>query len=273
MTHAHPDPSLPLPSLRVLGAETLPLEVEPPALLTALEGEALVIAEDERFRLRNGESLVLRRGAALRVAATGVPATLARFQVTDAWRAAFRALHGLVEPDARRALELVPAGTALSRRVAQLLAGHRLSPGAGVELVISPAAAAGLLEVMDEARCSPLDARRAGRSAGSRREALMEAFASYDPAQDERFSLWRLAERLGLSERQTARLIRAETGRSFSELKTATRLERAQKLLAATDLPLLEVALRSGWNSTSQFHDAFRRAVGMSPARYRGAHR
>jgi AraC-like DNA-binding protein len=33
------------------------------------------------------------------------------------------------------------------------------------------------------------------------------------------------------------------------------------------------VALRAGWNSTSQFHEAFRRNVGVTPARYRAANR
>ena len=38
-------------------------------------------------------------------------------------------------------------------------------------------------------------------------------------------------------------------------------------------LDYLEVALRSGWNSASQFHAAFRRNVGVTPARYRAANR
>lgn len=101
----------------------------------------------------------------------------------------------------------------------------------------------------------------------------MGAIADYDPESDNDFSLCVLATRLGLSERQTARLVRAETGRSFRELKAIVRLERARKLLASSELPILEVALRAGWNSASQFHEAFRSSVGVTPARYRAAHR
>jgi len=102
---------------------------------------------------------------------------------------------------------------------------------------------------------------------------LIRALADYDPESDGNFSLCGLAARLGLSERQTARLVREETGRSFRDLKATARLERARKLLASSELPILEVALRAGWNSSSQFHEAFRRSVGVTPARYRSAHR
>jgi transcriptional regulator GlxA family with amidase domain len=167
----------------------------------------------------------------------------------------------------------VPAGTALARRAAQLFAGRRLAAGAAPDVPLPAATTAALLQVLDEAQGSPLDPRHARRHAGTQRETLIRALADYDPEAEEDFSLQRLAERLGLSERQTARLVRAETGRSFRELKTAARLERAQKLLASSDLPILEVALRAGWNSASQFHEAFRSSLGVSPARYRAAHR
>jgi transcriptional regulator GlxA family with amidase domain len=101
----------------------------------------------------------------------------------------------------------------------------------------------------------------------------VRALADYDPEADGDFSLHGLAERLGLSSRQTARLVRGETGRSFRELKSAARIERAQKLLASSELSILEVALRAGWTSASQFHEAFRQSVGVTPARYRATQR
>jgi AraC-like DNA-binding protein len=263
-------PSLPLPELRRIEAAGLPLRVEPLALLSPLEGDAMVLADGERFRLRAGELLVLRGAAPVAVERASADAPLALFHAAPAWVEAFRLLHGEAEAAAPRALELVPAGTTLARRAAQLFVGQRLLAGDGA---LPASMTAALLEVIDEAQGSPLDPRDGRRRAGSRRETLVSALADYDPEADDDFSLGRLAERLGLSERQTARLVRAETGRSFRELKTATRLERAQKLLASSDLPILEVALRAGWNSASQFHEAFRGSVGTSPARYRAAHR
>jgi AraC-like DNA-binding protein len=261
---------LPLPELRRIGAPELPLRVEPLALLSPLEGDAVVLADGERFRLRTGELLVVRSAVPIALERASADARILAFSAVSSWVEAFRLLHGEAAAEAPRALDLVPAGTTLARRAAQLFVGQRLQASDGA---LPASTTAALLEVIDEAQGSPLDPRDGRRRAGSRREQLVSALADYDPEADDDFSLGRLAERLGLSERQTARLVRAETGRSFRELKTATRLERAQKLLASSELPILEVALRAGWNSASQFHEAFRGSVGMSPARYRAAHR
>jgi AraC-like DNA-binding protein len=261
----------PLPQIRVLDCAQLPLRVDPLALLTPLAGAVLVGVADERFPLRTGELLVLRGGAPLQLERASTGTRVALFQVAPAWLDAFRALHGEDEAPQRRELDLAPAGSALAHRAAQLFARLRLAGAAGDERVPAATTAA-LLEVAREAQGSPLDPRHA-RRAGTRREALIDAIASYDPEASGEFSLSSLAERFGLSERQTARLLRSATGRSFRELKANVRLERAQKLLVSSELPILEVALRAGWNSASQFHEAFRSSVGVSPARYRAAHR
>jgi AraC-like DNA-binding protein len=266
-------PSLPLPEIRLAEAARLPIQVEPWALLTPLEGEVIAVLADERFRLRTGELLALRGGPTLQLERATGTARVAIFHAEPDWVAAFRALHGEPEPAEPRELDLVPAGTMLARRAAQLFVGQRLIGGTEASESLPAATTAALLQVIDEAQGSPLDPRHSRRNGGNRRETLVTALADYDPEADDDFSLGRLARRLGLSERQTARLVRAETGRSFRELKTATRLERAQKLLVSSELPILEVALRAGWNSASQFHEAFRSSVGVSPARYRAAHR
>ena len=262
--------ALPLPQIGIVDAARLPPRMEPLVLLTPLAGELIALAAHERFRLRSGELLVLRSGL-LQLERASATARVAFFRVEPAWVEAFRRLHGEPESATPRELELVPSGTTLARRAAQLFVGQRLLASGVPGDSVPAATTAALLQVMDSARGSPLDPRHARRHSGTRREALISAIAEYDPGTDDDFSLRRLAERLGLSERQTARLVRAETGRSFRELKTATRLERAQKLLVSSELPILEVALRAGWNSASQFHEAFRGSIGVSPTRYRAA--
>jgi len=266
-------PSLPgLPEIRVIEASQLAPRAESLALLMPLEGELIAVAGDERFRVRTGELLVLR-AESLPLERATAHARVAWFHARPAWVAAFRALHGEPEAAPARGFDLVPAGTTLARRAAQLFVGQRLLGGKAPGGAVPAATTAALLQVIDEAQGSPLDPRHSRRRSGSRRETLVEVLASYDPETDDDFSLSLLASRLGLSDRQTARLVRAETGRSFRELKNATRLERAQKLLASTDLPILEVALRAGWHSASQFHEAFRGGVGASPGDYRASHR
>jgi AraC-like DNA-binding protein len=245
--------------------------VEPLALLTALEGKLVARSSGHAFHLRSGELLVLRHGEPLEIDAAGAHVRLALFRASPEWVDAFCALHGTAPQREEPAAEWLPAGAALARRAAPLLAA---GAPAGSESGAQPPATtvAALLEIAFLAKGSVLGSRRSKRQQLEQRETLLRGLAQ--PGSDEGVgSLDRLAERLDLSPRHTARLVRSETGRSFRELKAAARLERARELLATSDLSILEVALRAGWNSASQFHDAFRRHVGVTPARYRAAHR
>lgn len=58
-------------------------------------------------------------------------------------------------------------------------------------------------------------------------------------------------------------------GTSHSALLEAVRLERARELLAATHLPVAEIADRLGYRERASFGRAFRRAFGLSPVAYR----
>ena len=263
-------PSLP-PRLRTLGAADLPLGVEPLAVLTCRGGELAARVTGESLRLRAGELLVLRRAGPLELERADSGAQLALFLASPAWVDAYWELHG-VRPKDSAELELLPAGAALARRASRLLATATSAETDGGE-PLSAGTVAALLEIAFEAQGSPLASQRSSRHVAGQRRAVVRALADYDPEADGDFSLYGLAERLNLSSRQTARLVRGETGRSFRELKASARIERARKLLASSDLSILEVALRSGWNSASQFHEAFRRGVGLTPSRYRTAHR
>jgi AraC-like DNA-binding protein len=251
-----------------LDASALPLRVEPVTLLMPLEGQLVARRSGETFRVRAGELLVLRHGDSLEIDRAGAQSRLAHFRAFPEWVDAFCALHGLPEP-AGPASELLPAGAASARRALQLFT-EPTPPSSQVGM--RPATVAALLEIVFLAQGTPLASRRTRRQATAQRATLIRSLADYDSEAGVR-SLDGLAERLGLSPRQTARLVRGETGRSFRELKAAARLEHARKLLASSELSILEVALRAGWNSTSQFHEAFRRYVGVTPARFRAANR
>jgi AraC family transcriptional regulator len=47
------------------------------------------------------------------------------------------------------------------------------------------------------------------------------------------------------------------------------RIERAKQLLRDTELPVLQVALRTGFASQSHLSTAFKRATGSTPGAYR----
>jgi len=262
-----PHPALrELPRVHLLEGLELPLRVEPLALVTPLAGELVVRGVGEALRLSSGELLVLRRGD-IEVQWVQAPQRLALFEASPAWVAAFYALLGSEAAAPARALDRLPAASPLARRASQLFGrSSRI-----VDARPSPSLVAELLEIV--LRAEGLRSPGSERSQAERRAALLRALAEYDPEADAEFSLQGLARRLGLSTRQTARLVRGESGRSFRELKAVARIERARKLLASSDLSILEVALRAGWNSASQFHEAFRSHVGVTPARYRAAHR
>lgn len=92
------------------------------------------------------------------------------------------------------------------------------------------------------------------------------AILAADPA-DQR-SLAELGRVVGAAERTLSRLFRAELGMSFPQWRGQLRLQRALTLLAAGK-PVTTVAGLCGFRSPSAFIDAFRRAFGTTPGRYR----
>ena len=65
------------------------------------------------------------------------------------------------------------------------------------------------------------------------------------------------------------RRFRKELGRSLQEEIIQARLKRARQLLAETDLPLIEVAERSGFKHQEYLGATFKAKTGKTPAQYR----
>ena len=78
-----------------------------------------------------------------------------------------------------------------------------------------------------------------------------------------------LARLAGVSLRQLERLFRSQLGRSIHTHYLSLRLDRARQLLRETSLPVLDVAIATGFGSASQFSRAFARAHGEAPSRGR----
>ena len=86
----------------------------------------------------------------------------------------------------------------------------------------------------------------------------------------QQFSLGELAEEFHLSQSYITRIIKQETGSSFSELLTRMRIDRAVSLLVQNpDMKLVEIAERTGFASQHYFSRVFKEKVGFSPADYR----
>jgi transcriptional regulator GlxA family with amidase domain len=78
-----------------------------------------------------------------------------------------------------------------------------------------------------------------------------------------------LAGIAGVSLRQLERLFRRQLGRGIHAHYSSMRLERARQLLRETTLPILDVAVATGFASSSQFARAYGRAFGETPTRAR----
>jgi AraC-like DNA-binding protein/quercetin dioxygenase-like cupin family protein len=86
---------------------------------------------------------------------------------------------------------------------------------------------------------------------------------------DEPLPVERLARESGLSIPRFKSRFRAEAGFPPAEFVLRRRIERASRLLSATQATVLEIALQSGFTSSQYFASAFRRVTGMTPTAFR----
>ena len=108
---------------------------------------------------------------------------------------------------------------------------------------------------------APVDsARTIARAAAAR----IEAGALSDGG-----SLEDLAASLGLSSRQLRRSVRKELGVSPVELAQTNRLLLAKRLIAETQLPMVQVAFAAGFESVRRFNALFRSHYRLTPSTLR----
>ncbi|WP_059051313.1 response regulator transcription factor [Paenibacillus senegalimassiliensis] len=87
----------------------------------------------------------------------------------------------------------------------------------------------------------------------------------------EELTLENLAEQFYFNPSYFSTLFKNYTGRTFSEMLTETRINRAKELLSDPEctLKIYDIAERSGYRDTKYFGRIFKRYVGVSPEAYR----
>lgn len=75
-------------------------------------------------------------------------------------------------------------------------------------------------------------------------------------------TLCELAQRLSYNQNYLSNLIKNKTGKSFKELQTKERLERAKLLIENTDLTIEEIIYEVGWLNKSHFYRKYKEAYG-----------
>lgn len=78
-----------------------------------------------------------------------------------------------------------------------------------------------------------------------------------------------LGQLSGVSPRQLERLAQEQLGQSVMQFYRHLRLDKASELLAQSSLPLIEIALATGFSNRSHFSRSFRNQYGISPSAQR----
>ncbi|WP_299478627.1 helix-turn-helix domain-containing protein [uncultured Roseibium sp.] len=79
----------------------------------------------------------------------------------------------------------------------------------------------------------------------------------------------RLAEQVGMSERNFTRVYRDATGRTPAKTIELFRVAAARDLLEVTELPIATIAQRTGFEDDERLRRAMQRVLGISPTEYR----
>ncbi len=111
------------------------------------------------------------------------------------------------------------------------------------------------------------DAPKTSIGLDSAPQRALEIMASH--FRDPEFGLQTVLRRLGLSPSNFCAQFKRATGTTFSEQLNQLRTDHAARELAATKLPVSEVALRAGYVSVPYFNRMFKRAQGISPRSFR----
>lgn len=156
------------------------------------------------------------------------------------------------------------------RAAVELLAGEITRPRLGADAVVSSLLDTMLLYILRAWFDAPHGHCQAGGWAAALADPGISAALDAvhrDPAHP--WTVRSLGERAGLSRAAFSRRFTALIGQPPLAYLTWWRLATASRLLRATDAPLGEVAARVGYGSEFAFANAFKRAYGLPPGRFR----
>ena len=102
---------------------------------------------------------------------------------------------------------------------------------------------------------------------------LLRAKDRMDAASEEEWPVSRLEEVSCVSEAHFARSFKEAFGAPPHRYLLTRRIERAKTLLRETDLPITEIAFRTGWRSLGTFGRTFRDITGKNPGEIRESER
>lgn len=145
-----------------------------------------------------------------------------------------------------------------------------VSSGARIETLAVEECVIALLARVAELACG---ASAAAREPAPRSETTREVERILSERWHEDLGLADLAQSVGLSVFHLCRRFRSETGLTLHQYRHQLRLRASLEPVRESRLPLVEIALESGFSSHSHFTSAFRREFGTTPSRSRAQRR
>ncbi|TAG26697.1 MAG: AraC family transcriptional regulator [Burkholderiales bacterium] len=103
----------------------------------------------------------------------------------------------------------------------------------------------------------------------SQRDALQRVVRYVKDNLDKEISLTEAAAAAFLSPNYLTHLLKKETGRTFTDLVTDRRMERAKELLSTSNIRVREVAYQCGFNDEAYFNRRFRQQFQQTPKQFR----
>jgi AraC-like DNA-binding protein len=98
---------------------------------------------------------------------------------------------------------------------------------------------------------------------------LTRALSTNELYADNTLSLRKLSDITGVTKNHISETLSQHLGVNFFDFVNSQRSAEAERLLAETDLTILEIGLEVGFNSRSTFNAAFKKHVGSTPSSYR----
>jgi len=96
-----------------------------------------------------------------------------------------------------------------------------------------------------------------------------QRYISYINENFRSISLSDVAKHFNISRTHCSRIIKAVTGKSFSELLQSIRMRHALTMLATTNIKIEDVSLSLGYINQETFIRSFKKNIGLSPGQYR----
>lgn len=88
----------------------------------------------------------------------------------------------------------------------------------------------------------------------------------------EPLTLEAVAERIHISPRQLQRILKSQTGSTFSDYVESVRLSHVCRELEQSSKTIEQLAVRNGFSSANYLHRVFKRKLGVTPMQYRSVH-